>query len=170
MKLHETWNLSDYSNWDMINEYNSKETKKRIDEIRKEGIYQKNEEEYWNLIGNCEVLTSTNIKDGNYKIYHKTSELYSTKHLQEILIPFKKNRTMVGIKYQANCNLVNNKDYKCDKYYANQKVKIREGKFDIKSILLAFDEIIIKSNDLTHVWIENLVLDYLDEIEIISGS
>ena len=46
MKLHETWNLSDYSNWDMINEYNSKETKKRIDEIRKEGIHQKNEEEY----------------------------------------------------------------------------------------------------------------------------
>ena len=77
---------------------------------------------------------------------------------------------MVGIKYQTNFNLVNNKDYKCDKYYAKQKVKIREGKFDIKSILLAFDEIIIKSNDLTHVWIENLVLDYLDEIEIISGS
>ena len=46
MKLHETWNLSDYSNWDMINEDNSEETKKRIDEIRKEGIGQKN----WKLI------------------------------------------------------------------------------------------------------------------------
>ena len=170
MKLHETWNLSDYSNWDMINEDNSEETKKRIDEIRKEGIGQKNEEEYWGLIANCEVLTSTNIKDGDYRIYHKTSELYLTTNTQEILIPFKKNKTIVGIKYQTSFNLINNKDYKFDKYYASQRVKVRDCKFDIKNILLAFDEIIIKSNDLTHVWIDNLVLDLFNEIEIISGS
>ena len=42
--------------------------------------------------------------------------------------------------------------------------------YSAKNILLAFDEIIIKSNDLTHVWIDNLVLDLFNEIEIISGS
>jgi|TARA_B100001971_G_scaffold204223_1_gene220140 hypothetical protein len=170
MRLHETWKLSDYSNWDMINEYCSGDIKKRIDEIREEGISQKNEEEYWHLIGDCEVITSTNIKDGNYKMYHKTSKLYSKKNNQEILIPFKRNKTMVGINYRPYFNLINNKDYKIDKYYSNRKVKIREGKFDIKSILLAFDEIIIKSSDLTHCWVENLVLDSSGEIEIISEN
>jgi hypothetical protein len=77
---------------------------------------------------------------------------------------------MVGINYRPYFNLINNKDYKIDKYYSNRKVKIREGKFDIKSILLAFDEIIIKSSDLTHCWVENLVLDSSGEIEIISEN
>ena len=84
-----------------------------------------------------------------------------------IFIPF--NRKIVGITYRSNLKLIN-QEYKISKYYANKRVQVREGKFDPKNILLAFDEIIIKSNDLTHIWIENLLLDTNYEIEIISGS
>jgi hypothetical protein len=151
----------------MIHEYFSKETQKRIDEIRQEGIGEHNEKEYHHLISNCEIVTTTNIKDGDYKIYHKANDLYSAKNKEEILIPF--NRKIVGITYRSNLKLIN-QEYKISKYYANKRVQVREGKFDPKNILLAFDEIIIKSNDLTHIWIENLLLDTNYEIEIISGS
>ena len=170
MKLRETWGISDFSNWSIINESSKTPSKKRIDEIRQEGINNKNEEEYWRLIGDFEVVTTTKIKDGDYRIYHRTSKLYKKKYSQSVIVPFKEGKNLVEIQYRPYFNLIHNADYKYEKYYADNQIKIRAGNFDIKAILQAFDDIIKKSNDWTHVWIEDLELDRFNEIEIISGS
>ena len=170
MKLSETWNLSNLSNWSIINESSKTPSKKRIDEIRQEGINNKNEEEYWRLIGEFEVVTATKIKDGDYRIYHRTSKLFNKKYNQRVIVPFKEGKNLIEIQYRPYFNLINNADYKYEKYYADNPINIRAGNFDIKAILQAFDDIIKKSNDLTHVWIEGLELDRFNEIEIISGS
>ena len=170
MKLSETWNLSNFSNWSIINESSKTPSKKRIDEIRQEGINNKNEEEYWRLIGEFEVVTTTKIKDGDYRIYHRASKLFNKKYNQRVIVPFKEGKNLIEIQYRPYFNLINNSDYKYEKYYADNPIKIRAGNFDIKAILQACDAIIKKSNDWTHVWIEDLELDRFNEIEIISGS
>ena len=143
MKWSDTWGLSEFCNWDILRKDSTKDKlDKKIEAFKlKETIDGRftitpdNESEYWSLVGQYTVETSTSIPDGEYKFYH---EAYP--HKEEI------------------------------KYYADSLVTIKNGHFDIQTVMTAFDQTIRKSKDHSHIYIEELVLDEHGKISAQTGS
>ena len=172
MKLRDTWGLSKFCNWAIHSEDDTKdkEVRTKIDALLdkwKTGIPPENTQEYWSLVGEIKVETSTSIPDGEYKLYHETwpnkeekAPIYDPstgKFLEEF-----------GIRYV----LVDEKTPLPEpiKYYADSLVTTANGHFDVKTVMTAFDQIVRKSKDYSHIYIEGLYPDEYGEIEIISGS
>ena len=145
MKWRDTWGLSEFGNWEILKKDSTRdkldkkleafELKEYDEDERRFTITPDNESEYWSLVGQYTVETSTSIPDGEYKFYH---EAYP--HKEEI------------------------------KYYADSLVTIKNGYFDVQTVMTAFDQIVRKSKDYSHIYIEGLYPDEYGEIEIISGS
>ena len=143
MKWRDTWGLSEFCNWDILRKDSTKDKlDKKIEAFKlKETIDGRftitpdNESEYWSLVGQYTVETSTSIPDGEYKFYH---EAYP--HKEEI------------------------------KYYADSLVTIKNGHFDVQTVMTAFDQTIRKSKDHRSIYIEGFFLDEHGEIAAEAGS
>ena len=175
MKWRDTWGLSEFCNWSILRKDSTKDKlDKKIEAFRlKETIdgrftiTPENESEHWSLVGQYPVETSTSIPDGEYKLYHETwphkeekAPIYDPstgKFLEEF-----------GVRYV----LVDEKTPLPEpiKYYADSLVTTANGHFDVKTVMTAFDQIVRKSKDYSHIYIEGLYPDEYGEIEIISGS
>ena len=80
MKWSDTWGLSEFCNWEILRKDSTKDKldkkleaftlKETID--GRFTITPENESEYWSLVGQFPVATSTSIPDGEYKLYHET--------------------------------------------------------------------------------------------------
>ena len=171
MKLRDTWGLSKFCNWaiNSENDTKDKEVRKKIDALLdkwKTGIPPENTQEYWSLVGEIKVETSTSIPDGEYKLYHETWPYKEEK------APFVHPSTGKFLEYSVVYEPVdeNFSDSQMVKYYADSLVTTANGHFDVKTVMTAFDQIVRKSKDYSHIYIEGLYLDEYGEIEIISGS
>ncbi|SVC30510.1 uncharacterized protein METZ01_LOCUS283364 [marine metagenome] len=150
MKWSDTWGLSEFCNWSILKkgrQYNK--VNKKIEAFKlKETIdgrfttTPENESEYWSLVGQFPVETSTSIPDGEYKLYHETW-------------PYKEKKTPFVDPF---------------KFYADSLVTIKNGHFDVQTVMTAFDQTIRKSKDHSHIYIEELLLDEHGKISAQTGS
>ena len=150
MKWSDTWGLSEFCNWSILKkgrQYNK--VNKKIEAFKlKETIdgrfttTPENESEYWSLVGQFPVETSTSIPDGEYKLYHETW-------------PYKEKKTPFVDPF---------------KFYADSLVTIKNGHFDVQTVMTAFDQTVRKSKDHSHIYIEGLLLDEHGDIAAQAGS
>ena len=174
MKWRDTWGLSEFCNWSILRKDSTKDKlDKKIEAFRlKETIdgrftiTPENESEHWSLVGQYPVETSTSIPDGEYKLYHETWPYKEEK------TPFVHPSTGKFLEYGVAYEPVdeNFSDSQMVKYYADSLVTTANGHFDVKTVMTAFDQIVRKSKDYSHIYIEGLYPDEYGEIEIISGS
>jgi len=175
MKWRDTWGLSEFCNWSILRKDSTKDKlDKKIEAFRlKETIdgrftiTPENESEHWSLVGQYPVETSTSIPDGEYKLYHETwphkeekAPIYDPstgKFLEEF-----------GVRYV----LVDEKTPLPEpiKYYADSLVIIKNGHFDVQTVMTAFDQTIRKSKDHRSIYIEGFFLDEHGEIAAEAGS
>ena len=150
MKWSDTWGLSEFCNWDILRKDSTKDKlDKKIEAFKlKETIdgrfttTPENESEYWSLVGQFPVETSTSIPDGEYKLYHETW-------------PYKEKKTPFVDPF---------------KFYADSLVTIKNGHFDVQTVMTAFDQTVRKSKDHSHIYIEGLLLDEHGDIAAQAGS
>ena len=176
MKLRDTWGLSEFCNWAIRSEDGTKdkEVEKKIEAFEyKEtidgrfSITPENESEYWSLVGQYSVETSTPIPDGEYKLYQETYRYKEEK--APFVDPFTgKFLEEFGVRYVSTDENFPNDEM--IKYYADSLVTIKNGHFDIQTVMTAFDQTIRKSKDHTHIYIEDLLLDEHGDISAQTGS
>ena len=124
---------------------------KKIDALLdkwKTGIPPENTQEYWSLVGEIKVETSTSIPDGEYKLYHETWPYKEEK------APFVHPSTGKFLEYSVVYEPVdeNFSDSQMVKYYADSLVTTTNCHFDVKTVMTAFDQIVRKSKDYSHIY------------------
>ena len=82
MKWRDTWGLSEFGNWEILKKDSTRDKldkkleafklKEYDEDERRFTITPENESEYWSIVGQFPVKTSTSIPDGEYKLYHET--------------------------------------------------------------------------------------------------
>ena len=170
MKWRDTWGLSEFCNWSILRKDSTKDKlDKKIEAFRlKETIdgrftiTPENESEHWSLVGQYPVETSTSIPDGEYKLYH---EAYPHK---EEKTPFHHPSTGEFMEYGVLFKPVDGSEM--IKYYADSLVTIKNGHFDVQTVMTAFDQTIRKSKDHRSIYIEGFFLDEHGEIAAEAGS
>ena len=175
MKWSDTWGLSEFCNWSILRKDSTKDKlDKKIEAFRlKETIdgrftiTPENESEHWSLVGQYSVETSTPIPDGEYKLYQETYRYKEEK--APFVDPFTgKFLEEFGVRYVSTDENFPNDEM--IKYYADSLVTIKNGHFDIQTVMTAFDQTIRKSKDHTHIYIEDLLLDEHGDISAQTGS
>ena len=170
MKWRDTWGLSEFCNWEILRKDSTKDKlDKKIEAFKlKETIdgrftiTPENESEYWSLVGQYPVETSTSIPDGEYKLYHETYP-----HKEE-KAPFVHPSPGEFMEYRVVFEPVD--DSEMIKYYADSLVTIKNGHFDVQTVMTTFDQTMRKSKDHRHVYIEGLLLDEHGDISAQTGS
>jgi len=170
MKWRDTWGLSEFCNWEILRKDSTKDKldkkleaftlKETID--GRFTITPENESGYWSLVGQYPVETSTSIPDGEYKLYHETWPYKEKK------TPFVDPSTGEFMKYGVI--FVPKDKSPFIKFYADSLVTIKNGHFDVQTVMTAFDQTIRKSKDHTHIYIEDLLLDEHGDISAQTGS